>query len=169
MTRLFQRASSSGSRVAQCVLTSRLRAGLEEVELDPSGSIGGYPIPPGLYEHLSRARIPVAIVFFVLAGLQLFRAVVSGVVKERLQRYRQLDRSTSSLLALPIHSYLCQVLALPQPTCRSFWRGRLSLSELHMVRCGTTGRAPYRKQSIRATSTTLQLLTRPVLTTSTGI
>lgn len=61
-------------------------AGLEDVELDPSGSIGGYPIPPGLYEHLSTVRIPIAIVFFVLAALQLFRATVSCVIKERLQR-----------------------------------------------------------------------------------
>eukprot|EP01043_Picozoa_sp_COSAG02_P011994 COSAG02_NODE_453_length_22025_cov_16.179923_6_plen_90_part_00 len=63
--------------------------GLEEVELDPAGSgseIGGYPIPPGLYDHLSTARTPIAIVFFVLAGLQLFRATVSCVIKERLQK-----------------------------------------------------------------------------------
>lgn len=63
-----------------------MHAGLDEVELDPDGSIGGYPIPPGLYEHLSSAQIPVAMAFFLLAALQLFRATVSCIVKEKLQR-----------------------------------------------------------------------------------
>ena len=56
------------------------------MELDPDGSISGYPIPPGLYEHLSSARIPIATAFFLLAALQLFRAIVSCIIKEKLQR-----------------------------------------------------------------------------------
>ena len=61
-------------------------AGLKDVELDPSGSISGFPIPLDLYDHLSSAKVPIAVAFFALAGLQLFRAIVCCVIKERLQR-----------------------------------------------------------------------------------